>query len=417
MDKRRANSKNMARLTIALILCAVLALTLLNCVSFTDNNKSAEAYSTGATPASLGSLTFSNYDTMNGKPFDGSILDKLYGAIYSGQGGVATTTATYDQAYAKVKGNSSTVTGSLDAGYDANWTQPNSMDFRALSGGVGALTQGGGTAPHPITVEFGGFKWNVVYATTNTTDSGGDGDLIVTLWMSEASANKYAWSHFSSTDMSKTYTSGEYSTSRVRVETLNAGGATDIKYATSVSAREGVVQNDGKAGNREANQFAQFTLPSTYVASDGNAFGQKSLTQYLEPVSNLEYQRKENYIWAYNSGSVYLNPNEAWGTPDLTVKNGGKSGYDASTKPTTEKNNYNEWINDLLWLPSTTETGFSHGSYKCSSLWGIPTLHDIVKSSDTILSRTQDFPTTNQLLGLASSGILSIHAANTSAAI
>ncbi|MDE6276304.1 MAG: hypothetical protein K2M75_07225, partial [Clostridia bacterium] len=417
MDKRRVNNRfKQAQLTIAVLLCMVLALTLLNCVSFTDKN-SAEAYATDATPASLGSLTFSNYDTRSGKPFDGTILDKLYGAIYSGQGGVSTTTATYDQAYAKVKGSSSTVTGSLDAGYDANWIQPNSMDFRTLSGGAGALTQGGGTAPNPITVEFGGFKWNVVYATTNTTDSGGSGDLIATLWMSEASANTYAWSYFSSTDMTGTYTSAEYSTSRVRVETLNAGGATDIKYATTISKREGVVQNGGKQGNRENNQFAQFTLPSTYVKADSTAFGQKSLTQYLEPVSNLEYQRAENYIWAYNSGSVYLNPNEAWGTPDLTVKNGGKSGYDSNTKPTTEKNDYSEWINDLLWLPSTTEIGFSHNSYKCVSLWGIPNLHDIVKSSDTILSRTEDFPTTNQLLGIQSSGILSIHSATTTAAI
>ncbi|MDE5897448.1 MAG: hypothetical protein K2H43_06515, partial [Clostridia bacterium] len=368
----------------------------------------SNAYTAATLPGSIGSLTYSDYDTRtDGKVFDGDVLGKLYDKIVTAynlqqpDGQDATGAGTYSKAYEAVKNSHSTITGSTYGHANDDWTQPYSMDFAALSGGTEGSNGTKTDAPNPVTVEFAGFTWNVVYLTTNTTGStNGNGDLIATLWMSDVAKNASGtkitskYSSFASTDTTATntyYYSNIYSTSLIRVQTLNGGGDAGAKYATSTSVRTTAQTN------RESNVFAPLTL------SGSTAIGQKSLTDYLVQPKNMLYQEEENHVWANTSaaGEVHLMPNEAWGTPDTTVRNydnkGGwlnRNGYVSNVADPSKRvyATYLEWAEDYLWLPSLTEVGYinnvRNNNEKGASLWGIPQGHDITKSSDSYWTRT-----------------------------
>ena len=362
--------------------------TVMNLALLFNEKKEASAYTSGATPATLGSLTFSDYATRtDGNIFDGDILKKLYGAIAS------KSTATYAEALAAVKSSVSSVTGSASTGNTI--TQSQSMNFAKLKSNAG----GGKTSGNAITVNFGGFKWNVVYATVS------NGDLVVTLWQSENSTQTYKWNTYSSLDTANAYPSSMYSTSYIRAVAVNGGapsGATS--YATSNTQLGGTVTE----ANRKTNQYAAFTL-------DNATIGQKSLTSYLVKPNQIAYQEKENWVWSYcGVGNPYLLPSEAWGSPDTSTRHtsANKTGgwYPGGTNLSNMtlmplKSNYNDWANDTLWLPSLTETGFYNSSTSYgASLWGIPNGDAILKSSGNTWSRSGEYDSATYCNGLTSSG-------------
>jgi len=379
---RKKNRKFFA--IIALVFAFVLTSAIL---SFSGQNSfNSDAYTSGTTPASIGSLTLSDYATRpDGKVFDGDVLDKLYSAILN-----TTDKKTYDDLYNAVNAHQSNVTGSTSTGQDVN-TQDHSMGFKDMNGG------------NAITVDFGGYKWNVVYATTNTLD-GSDGntkagDLIVTLWMSEKYGGSYQWNEYSSSNTSNPYPGAMYSTSKIRVDTLNAGGDTGAMYAKSLTALTGT------QGDRVNHPFSAFTMSSS------TAVGKRSLTQYLAQPESAVYQRAENWVWSMyisTHPAIRLLPNEAWGNgtdgitgPDTSLKGlGGNAGgwYSGSSANVSDSNQfiskpqYYDWKSDWLWLPSITETG----CYKSSndfgaSLWGIPNRSAILNSTSTQALRSSDY--------------------------
>ena len=174
---RKRNRKFFA--VIALIFAFVLTSAIL---SFSGQNSlNSNAYTAGSAPDSIGSLTFTNYATrQDGGVINGAVLDKLYGLI------TGNSTDTYVNALSKVQSTTSSITGNSTT--NAINVQPNSMNFSQINGG------------NAITLEFGGYEWNVVYLTTNTnansSNGGSAGDLIATLWMSENDGTS-AWSDFS----------------------------------------------------------------------------------------------------------------------------------------------------------------------------------------------------------------------------
>jgi len=368
---RKRNRKFFA--IIALIFAFVLTSAIL---SFSGQNVlNSNAYTAGTTPASIGSLTLSDYATRgDGKVFDGDVLDKLYSAILN-----TSDKKTYDELYNAVNTHQSVTTGSTSTGQNVN-TQDHSMGFKDMNGG------------NAITVDFGGYKWNVVYATTNTLD-GSDGntkagDLIVTLWMSEKYGGSYQWNEYSSSNTSNPYPGAMYSTSKIRVDTLNAGGDTGAMYAKSLTALTGT------QGDRVNHPFSAFTMSSS------TAVGKMSLTQYLAQPESAVYQRAENWVWSYGgSANPYLCNNEAWGNgtdgitgPDVNLKHssGGRTnGWDTGSATNTNnisqiinKPQYYDWKEDYLWLPSLTETGYVRSSTEVgASLWGIGSDYSITKAA------------------------------------
>ncbi len=334
-------------LIILVSVCLILATAL---TFLLKDRVGADAFKNNTTPVSVGSITLAEYENRNDNVvFDGDVLGKVYDKI------LGATNSTYKQLYDKVNNSTSIVKGRV-----ANSTQPHSMDYAEISGGTASGTANKTSAPSPVTVEIAGLKWNIVYLTTNTT-SRSDGtkpDLIATLWLSETlkssgtTESVYRWNDYSSSNVTTAYPSNMYSTSKIRVQTLNGGGDAGVNYASSNTARTGTVSQSA----REANVFARYSL------SKNTGIGKKSLTEYLVAPKDVLYQEKETFTWGFLS-SGYHNLNEAWGTPD-------SGSYYSNLGQIAQKPAYLEWINDTIWLPSMTETGFIGGA---ASLWGIPT--------------------------------------------
>jgi len=213
--------------TLMLIFALVLSSAIL---SFgIANPLNSNAYTADNVPVSLGSLTLSEYEKRDdGGVIDGIVLDKLYSTI------LGTTAGTYEDVLKEVQNSTSTTIGSSSNASLNNNVQEHSINFSNIAGGS------------PITVEFGGYKWNVVYLTTNTNanaSNGGEaGDLIATLWMAENDATvgnkQWPFGVASSTATSGLYAASEYGPSKIRIETLNGGSIdnTNTQYATSTSA-------------------------------------------------------------------------------------------------------------------------------------------------------------------------------------
>ena len=369
---RKRNRKFFA--IIALTFAFVLTSAIL---SFSGQNSlNSNAYTAGSAPTSIGSLTFSNYETReDGGVINAAVLDKLYGAI------LGTDTGTYNDTLNKVKNSTSTTVGSSSDASLNNNVQIHSINFNEIAGG------------NPITIEFGGYKWNVVYLTTNTNENssngGNAGDLIATLWMAEndAAVGTKPWSFgvTNSTATNRTYAANEYGPSRIRIETLNNGNINNenTQYANSYTAQTTVSATD-----RAKNPYAKFTMSNS--ALEGSVAENTSLIDFLATPLQVEYQRAENWVWSYNGSSKpYLMPNEAWGDgtdgvtgPNINLTHRGSKGWYTNMNQVVDNTRYYEWKDDYLWLPSLTETGYNNsGTDLGTSLWGIPNENAILKSS------------------------------------
>ena len=353
--------------TLLLIFALVLSSAILSFGIVNPLNSSA--YTSSTLPKSIGSITLNDYSTRpDNKVFDGIVLDKLYNAI------LGSTSATYDDLLTAVNNSISETIGTTYNSVKNINTQSKSMNFAQIASSSGQ---------EAITIEFGGYTWNIVYLTTNTLD-GSDGnskqgDLIATLWLSETLDNTtYKFNDYSSANTANPYPSSMYSTSKIRVHTLNGGGAAGANYAVSTT------ELTGTQADRENHIFAAFTMPSS------TAVGQRSLTQFIAQPESVVYQRAENWSWSNGKGTRagYLSPNEAWGDgtdgitgPDVSIKHtdGGSGWYTNSNNAQTDnvslilkKTEYYDWKSDYLWLPSATEIGPSMNDYSSTSLWGIP---------------------------------------------
>ncbi|MDE7373454.1 MAG: hypothetical protein K2N18_05260, partial [Clostridia bacterium] len=358
---------------------------------------------TNLPPTSIGSLTFTDYETLtNGAVFDASILDNLYGIITQSPTGKDT----YTNALNEVQGSTSTLYSKVDGNDNYPMTETESMNYSQLK------AANGGEA---ITVEFGGYTWNVVYVTANTNDStvagrGDAGDLIATLWMSDVDLDMgdTYWTNFVSNVTTGKYAATEYGISEMRMETLNCGDINggETKYAKDTGK---LIDNPITKETRAAHPYAKFTLTNAALTaqSKNSANGNMSLVDYLATPSQVSYQEKENYIWsAKHVWATGFLANEAWGNPDssLTLNgssafvNGwfkGNSGNGYATSSMLTHDNYYAWAEDYIWLPSITETGYS-GRYDTSlhadsigtSLWGIPNDDGILQTSGSYWSRS-----------------------------
>ena len=371
---RKRNRKFFA--IIALIFAFVLTSAIL---SFSGQNSlNSNAYTAGSAPDSIGSLTFTNYATrQDGGVINGAVLDKLYGLI------TGNSTDTYVNALSKVQSTTSSITGNSTT--NAINVQPNSMNFSQINGG------------NAITLEFGGYEWNVVYLTTNTnansSNGGSAGDLIATLWMSENDGTS-AWSDFSTSSSvvgNEQYSPFNYGSSYIRVKTLNNGNTsnTDVAYASGLNATT-------NATDRANHKYAKFTMANSALTGSSINKG-LSLIDYLATPSQVNYQKEENYVWSFSrkedgSWSVNIAPNEAWGTPDTSLvnKTSNSGGWHTNNKinQVIAQSMYYDWANDYLWLPSLTETGHYNVAEVGTSLWGVPNQNAILNSSGTSWLRT-----------------------------
>lgn len=215
---------------------------------------------------------------------------------------------------------------------------------------INAVALGDKKAGDDIVVTLGGLKWIPVYLSNDV-----DGSPVLTLWLwrsSILSGLKYykssslystfnstatsAWnSGFTANDASKTgaYPDNMYGTSYIRSVILNNGGL----YSTATGGTSTATFN-----KKTDSVFSPFT-----VTTSNNS----AIADYLVSPNNIPWQRSgQNQIQA---GVGYLCANE---TLEL---NQSDDGYYSSDLNYSKKTGYDAWKNDLLWLPSLTETGYN----------------------------------------------------------
>ena len=311
---------------LAVFICALLALS----TAFLIPDKTANA---------ARGLNFTAIDEIysgNGG-FNATNMQKLYAALTGDKD------ATYETVKSKLSG----------AATDKNGTSYlSSQDIRNNQKNLGVKDSNGNG--FNVSVTFGGIKWDIVYVTTATSDidkdNDGEGDIIVDLWRSADTVtekSEFAYKH-AKNSTSDDYTSNMYSTSYVRVVTLNAGG----KYTSEGINSANLVDYTPK-DNESDNIYARFTSKN---AND-------SLTDYIVQPTYVAYQANEDTRDKYKPGNV-SNPtfqclNDAYNTlsnSDTTWSNDNvRMIQDKGTGVTA----YGAWKEDYLWLPSFAETGNS----------------------------------------------------------
>lgn len=342
-------------------------------------------------------LTLANYDSSDEKSavFNSASLAAFYKALTGGK-----ENATLRDVKNLVTGNA------VDYGYAVKnkiAKYYTSKDFYGLNGSKN------------IVVEFGGQEW---YASFLTTDL--NGNVIVTLWLTEplkkdgaAITTSYGWGieeHEFPASYLSGYLSCAYSTSLIRVKTLNGGDEEggDAYYAWSdaggdkfVSALTGRVS----ATERKNNALAKFTLGNAALAGTDNA--NKSLIGYITRPCDVEYTYCLDYPYASGADvaaakSYLLNDaltrNES-GDPvnklSTNYSDGAHAGYWKNgflrEYANGADNRYNDWAKDYVWLPTLAETGsfgdnIGSGTGSASGLWdtGSGGLSNQVKFGDAV---------------------------------
>ncbi len=186
-----------------------------------------------------------------------------------------------------------------------------------------------------VVVEFGGYTWYAVYLTKNSS-----GDIILTLWMTdneqiESGYEKAIYNQFNSMYLT-TIPSDMYGTSKVRAVSLNNGG---VYYTSSSGGDDNKVTVDYDSQH----PFAKFTRSLTDSSKQGN------LSKYILSPEEAQYQETLRCIdHCKDVRGVYNN--DAYGKVE---------GFSSTSYVYQEKDGYDAWKTDKLWLPSWAETDIS----------------------------------------------------------
>ena len=300
---------------LAVLLCAMLALSA---VSFIPKNKNAAA----ATSVTINEL----YNKTKGR-FDYDNLQALYNAILDNAGG-----------------NGKTYTDLVNT----------------------ATVDGVALADKEIEVTFGDLTWTAVCLSKSTEISGytsgapnlgktARDSVVLTLWLSGttqlASYQNINQNNLPDNNFSAKYPTNLYGTSYVRTKVLNNGGD---RWAddNNVTYQSQAADND----------FARFTMdPQIYPNVQNNVSG------YLVSPRYISWQNKQS-LWNSISSYYDLN-NEAWGNTNVDTSHFGVQGGNVwyyGNRYSSGTDYYSVWKDDLLWIPSLTETG---GYNNDNGLW------------------------------------------------
>lgn len=203
-------------------------------------------------------------------------------------------------------------------------------------------------ASQNIIVRFGGIDWLVVAASTPMEDGSSasgnqpeSNDVIITLWQAVGTETAQ-WNLGDSDLTSDSYPSTMYGTSYMRSQVLGNGG----QYWQSTSQ----LQGDG----------TQPTSSAYYKFANKSGILQK----YLVAPAHISWQKVQISRTKFNT--THDGPNDSWGTNiGAWYYSGGGYNYNYESKP-----GYSAWKDDLVWLPSWTETG-NYGNYQ--GLWNTST--------------------------------------------
>ena len=210
-----------------------------------------------------------------------------------------------------------------------------------------------------VTLNLGGFKWQVVYlskAQNNADDPSDDvaGDVIVTLWLSGdeildtstfGDSNRYNGTNNPNSGVP----TNMYGTSYIRAMLNNGGNYINITSSSNPTSVDQI-----------------YTPLSDYKFAD---FVQEGvLTEYMVTPANISWQ--ENGQSARTTlGFSHNMSNENW-TDSKTGATADRNFFGDNNYTNKTFNGYGNstWKGDYLWLPSLTEAGYSSSR---TGIWGL----------------------------------------------
>ncbi len=200
-----------------------------------------------------------------------------------------------------------------------------------------------------LVVTLGGFQWTVEFVSRSSYKKYGDanGDIIATLWLSDASIRSTFGDSASYVGINNSlgYAAGMYGTSYIRAVTLNNGG--DYLQITS----------------NEENPTA---VTGTYEKGSGSNFKKfvnGIITPYIVTPAYVSWQ-ESGQTSNYN-GTNYMLSNENWSND---ISNSGFYNNSSTYNFARYGEGYNDvWKNDTIWLPSRSEIGYDDNH---TGIWG-----------------------------------------------
>ena len=222
--------------------------------------------------------------------------------------------------------------------------QHSSADIRSRMLSLGYAKDNDNTTGKELAITLGGYTWEVAYISQDD-----NGNAIATLWMADNTLGSQMWqnnwySGNTATDWNFMYPANMYATSYIRAR-LNGG-----KYAQPYTNADFTTKATGQR-SKSNTYFKQYEVLDTINAyRSGNWAGLSDFTTG----ALADYIVTPRCVSWQNSLSSYLND----------------SSYNYSSKYTNSnvtQEMYNSWMDDKLWLPSLTETGYSGAS---DGQWG-----------------------------------------------
>ncbi|MDE6870219.1 MAG: hypothetical protein K2J75_05775, partial [Clostridia bacterium] len=269
-------------------------------------------------------------------------------------GGKVFNTLALQELYAKLAGENAEFTNVANEARKKKGTYANDS-VKSIHSGMDSGDIRTANSNRNLVVKLGGKEWIVTALTTKDLSS--DSDVILTLMLKDVAYNS-KWGDWSSLpnakDFSADYPATMYSTSFIRAGLLNNG----TQYTTNGS------------------NLMYFTATSKYGSSEypfsiyTDTAGTGNITDFLVKPNEVLYQQYENLrtVETTVNNNWYQAPNE-----NSKFDVASDQWHSNGTIAVQGKNNYYDWGNDLIWLPSLSETGQNKrdGVNASGGLWNL----------------------------------------------
>ncbi|MDE5911303.1 MAG: hypothetical protein K2H24_03115, partial [Clostridia bacterium] len=274
-------------------------------------------------------------------------------------GGKVFNTLALQELYAKLAGADTTFAKVEDKAREQKSTYSNDS-VKSIHSGMDSGDIRSANNNRNIVVKLGGQEWIVTALTTK--DLNANSDVILTLMLKDVAYNS-KWVDWTSlpgdTDFSANYPPTMYSTSYIRAGLLN--GAT--KYTTNGSDLI-TLTDDKKASLYSKSGGYPFEIFTNVNATN-------NITNFLVKPNEVLYQQYEDFydIRGTNTFNVAPNDNAKYDITNTAKWNSNGGALSMQQKGAI----YYDWGNDLIWLPSITETGenIRTGVSTYTGLWNL----------------------------------------------
>ncbi|MDE5910888.1 MAG: hypothetical protein K2H24_01000, partial [Clostridia bacterium] len=263
-------------------------------------------------------------------------------------GGKVFNTLALQELYAKLAGENAEFTNVANEARKKKGTYANDS-VKSIHSGMDSKDIRTANSNRNLVVKLGGKEWIVTALTTKDLSS--DSDVILTLMLKDV-AYTSKWGDWptlpNAKDFSADYPSTMYSTSYIRAGLLNG----TVPYTKDGSDLVTLTDTE------KANLYSKTGGYPFSIYTDTEGTG--NITDFLVKPNEVLYQQYENlYDISRVVGNNWYNAPNASSKNDIPDNKWYSKVADTSygTHQIQDKTGYYDWGNDLIWLPSFSETG------------------------------------------------------------